>query len=215
MLSLPRPSASKRWEGCCLPDVEVTWIVVEVTWSVVEDLSSDHIPILIEWRREVAVTGKRRRVELNIGKGDWKSYKEKISERIGEVEVLTSSMDEKLKSLTALIKNVAQKVCPAKVIRKEVVPWMTAEIQELKRRRNRARRDMTRRRGEWTEICRELKEKTILTKRETWRKQLEKIRDERNANRAWSVVKQMKGQRSENYGGAMLYRGKMEDNPKG
>ena len=202
-------------EGRSAPDVTIMRMEESelVTWRVVEDLSSDHIPILIEWRREVRVSGKRRRVELNIGKGDWKSYKEKISERIGEVEVLTS-MNEKLKSLIALMMNVAQEVCHAKVIRKEVVPWMTAEIPELRRRRNRARRDMTRRRGEWTEICRELKEKTILAKREIWRKQLEKIKDERNANRAWSLVKQMKGQRSENHSGAMLYRGKWRTTPK-
>ena len=75
---------------------------------------------------------------------------------------------------------------------------------------------MTRRRGEWTEICRELKEKTILAKRETWRKQLEKIREERNAERQQSMecVKQMKGQRSENHGGAMLYRSKWRTTPK-
>ena len=84
-----------------------------VTWRVVEDLSSDHIPILIKWRREVAVSGRQRRLELNIGRGDWKSYREKISERIGEAEMLTS-MDENLKSLTALTMNVAQEVCPAK-----------------------------------------------------------------------------------------------------
>ena len=134
-------------------------------------------------------------------------------ERIGEVEVLTN-MDEKLKSLTALMKNIVQDVCPAKVIRKEEVPCMTEEIQELKRRRNRARRDMTRRRGEWTDICRELKEKTILAKRETWRKQLERIRDEKNVNRAWSVVKQMNVQGSKDHAGIMLYRGKWRTTPK-
>ena len=65
-------------------------------------------------------------------------------------------MNKKLKNITALMKRIAKEVCPAKVLRKEVVTWMTSEIQELRRRRNGARRDMTRkRRSEWTEIYRD------------------------------------------------------------
>ena len=140
-----------------------------------------------EWKtKKSGVKHRERRLEEIQGE-------DLIKDRRGNI---TKNMDENLKSLTALMKNVAQEVCPAKVMRKEVVQWMTAEIQKLKKRRNRARRDMNRRRGEWTDICRELKEKTILAKRETWRKQLEKIRNEKNVNRAWSVVKQMNSQGS-------------------
>ena len=68
-------------------------------------------------------------------------------------------MDEKLKSIAALMKSVAAEVYPVKLVRRDVVTWMTAEIKKLRRRRNRARRDMKGVRSEWVEICRELKGK--------------------------------------------------------
>ena len=148
---------------------------------------------------EVAVNRERRRLDLSTRK-DWNTYSKRIPERIGEVEE-KEDMDEKLKSITALM---TAEVCPVKVVRREVGPWMTAEIQELRRRRNRTRRNMAKMRSEGLEIYRELKEKTIIAKRETWRTQMDRIESERNVKRAWSVVRQLRGQGSREHGASDL-----------
>ena len=123
-------------------------------------------------------------------------------------------MRRKLEKLTTIMKETAAEVCPVKVHREELTPWMTTQIRELRRRRNRARRDLTTRREEWTEICRELKEKTTEAKRTTWQKNLEKIREEKSVSRAWSMVKQLRGDKQEGHGGAMLYRGIWRTTPR-
>ena len=115
-------------------------------------------------------------------------------------------MRRELEKFIITMKETAAEVCPVKVHREELTPWMTTQIRELRRRRNRARRNLTTRRGEWTEICRELK-KTAEAKRTTWRNNLERIREEKNVSRAWSMVKQLRGDKQEGHGGAMLYRG--------
>ena len=123
-------------------------------------------------------------------------------------------MKRKLAKLTELMQELAEEVCPRKVVREEAVPWLTAEIRQL-RRRNHARRDMARRKEEWMEMCRELKEKTREAKREVWRKQLDKIREERNTSRAWIIVKRLQGEKQRDHGSAMLYKERWRVTPRG
>ena len=191
--------------GKSVPDVTVAGVEESerLEWTVVEFLSSDHLPILVEWKTGVRVNRKIRAVELNLKKGDWRRYRQLMEERIGAV-LEEENMDWKLKKLTRIMKETAAEVCPVKVLRKEVIPWMTSEIRNLRRRRNRARRDLRRRRGEWVALCGELKDRTAEAKRATWRRHLDKIREEKNMSRAWSVVKQLRDRQS-SHGGAMMY----------
>ena len=201
--------------GRSAPDVTVVRMeeCEGVLWNTIQDLSSDHVPIEIEWKKETRINKKIRRVEPNLRKGDWDKYRSEMEQRIGPVSG-ENNMKRKLEKLTSLMCEVAAEVCPARVVREEAIPWVTAEIRQLRRERNRARRDMTRRRGEWMEKCRELKEKTREAKREVWRKQLSKIQEEKNINRAWRVIKGLKGEKQGEHSGAMLYEGRWRVTPR-
>ena len=202
--------------GRSAPDVTVIAMEGsgEVGWATLEDLSSDHVPVLIAWKKEGRINKQVRRIELNMKKGDWRRYGELMEEGMAEIEE-EEIMKKKLAKLTTLMIESRKKVCPVKTIREENIPWMTAEIKRLRRMRNRARRDMRRSRSEWVNICRELKEKTREAKRETWRKHLEKISAERNTNMAWSVVKKLAGGKvADSGGGAMFYEGRWRTTPK-
>ena len=118
---------------------------------------------------------------------------------------LESNMKKNLENLTNLMDEVAAEVFPVGSSERGATPWVTAEIRQLRRERNRFRRVMTRRRGEWMEKCRELKVKAREDKIEVWRRQLSKIQEEKNISRAWRVVKGLKGEKQDEHGGAMLY----------
>ena len=202
--------------GRSVPDVTIVTLEgsSEVRWSTLEELSSDHIPVVIKWSREARVSKSARRVELNMKKGDWRRYRELVEEGLEEV-ASEENIKRKLAKFTSLMIEAGEKVCPAKVIREHNIPWMTAEIKRLRRMRNSARRDMGRRRSEWVNICRELKEKTREAKRDTWRKHLEKISEERNTNRAWSVIKKLGGGKAADSGSkAMYYNGRWRTTPR-
>ena len=200
--------------GRSAPDVSITKLeeCERFQWEVITDLSSDHLPVMIEWRTEINVNKKPKRIELNLERGDWVEYRRIMEEKVRVVEE-ERDVERKLVKITNLMET-ATEVCPVKIFREVVTPWMTAEIRELRRRRNRARRDMANRREEWTEICRELVVKTAEAKRATWRKQLEKIKEEKSVSRAWGVVKQLGGGRGDGHGGAMLYEGKWRITPR-
>ena len=63
-----------------------------------------------------------------------------------------------------------------------------------------------------TDICVELK-KTREAKRKVWREQLEKIAEEKNTNREWSVVRGLRGDVREERGKSMMYNGKWRITP--
>ena len=210
-----REQTEEGGAGRSAPDVTVVRMeeCEGVLWNTIQDLSSDHVPIEIEWRKETRINKKIRRVEPNLRKGDWDRYRSEMEQRIGSVSE-ENNMKRKLEKLTSLMCEVAAEVCPARVVREEAIPWVTAEIRQLRRERNRARRDMTRRRGEWMEKCRELKDKTREAKREVWRRQLSKIQEEKNTNRAWRVIKGLKGEKQGEHSGAMLYEGRWRVTPR-
>ena len=124
------------------------------------------------------VNKRVRRTELNIKKGDWEKYRQLVQRGVEGVE-REMEPPRKLKMLTEIMNSAAKESCPTRAIRREYVPWMNAEIKQLRRSCNRTRRDMTSRRKDWVVICVELKEKTRVAKRKVWREQLERIAAEK------------------------------------
>ena len=55
------------------------------SWRVLQDLSSDHLPVLVELITEIRVNRKVKRVELNIKNGDWKKHRDIMNEKIDVV----------------------------------------------------------------------------------------------------------------------------------
>ena len=63
------------------------------------------------------------------------------------------------------------------------------------------------------DICVELKEKTREGKRKVWREQLERKAEEKNTNRAWSIVRGLRGDVAEEKGKALLHNSKWRITP--
>ncbi len=87
-----------------------------------------------------------------------------------------------------------KKAVPMKVIRKNGKPWMTKELKELIRQRNRYRRSMHTDRKKWQEVSKLIAEMTIENKRNLWRGHLEKMAEPNDASEAWKVVKALTGE---------------------
>ena len=114
-----------------------------MSWRTLEDLSSDHIPILITWNREIRVNKRVRRTKLNIKMGDREKYKQLVQRGVENVEK-EMEPPRKLEMLTEIMNNAAKESCPTRVVRRECVSWMNAEIKQLKKSRNKTRRDRRR-----------------------------------------------------------------------
>jgi hypothetical protein len=210
-----RFSRSEAGGTCSAPDLTVASVgqVDDYQWEVLHELSSDHLPIRVKWRKEVQVCDGGRAVEPNVRKADWQQYRATIEEGIGEVQ-REESPGTKLGLLAALMLRALRAAAPAKVRRPHTTPWMTADIKRLKGERNRLRRDLTNRREEWVQKCRELKERIVEEKRKVWRKKLDEVMESKDIGKAWEIVKSLNGARRPEEGKALEYRGRRCTTPR-
>ena len=142
-----------RREGCSqksTPDltVVISTEIGKVSWRMAHRLSSDHLPIIIDWKRPHAREKKRKTVHLNGAKSDWEAYKEALDARMESVEGETD-MRKKGMILERIIREAAEIATLRKVTRKGDEAWLNADIKRVRRERNRARRNIWTKRREW------------------------------------------------------------------
>ena len=70
---------------------------------------------------------------------------------------------------------------------------MNAELMTIIQERKRHRPDMGANRDAWVAKSRDVLEKTLETKRSTWRAHLEEVTRKKDAKKAWAVVKSLNG----------------------
>ena len=120
---------------------------------------------------------------LNVDKADWNKFKSHIDEHTAAVQE-EENIPHRYKKFLMLIKEAAKERNSRKVIREERVPWITENIQRVTRERNELLRNITTRREEWVNKCRELSEMTKEANRRAWRKNLESIKESKDTGRA-------------------------------
>ena len=201
-----------RKEGeatCSAPDLTVIRMdmVEHFSWSVLHDLQSDHLPIKISWRKTFKVEKGKRSVDWNVDKADWNKYRDYIEEHIVTVQE-EEDIPQKYKKMVKIIKEAANESIPKKVIREERNLWITADILRMRRERNELRRNITTRREEWVNKCRELSEMTLEAQRRTWRKNLESIKESKDTGKAWRVVKGLGAAGGGGRRQALVYKGR-------
>jgi len=168
----------------------------KVEWCVADPIgSSDHIPVIITINGDVkhqSVHGKRAKwKDTGI---DWSHFREDMEQRaqaitdmedcglFGQIERFTTAMTEAGK------KHVG-KVKPGKRTR----VYLTPEVREKIRDRNRLRREMKERKVEWQNACKDVKEAIQKAKEDSWREVVEGAVEDGDERKLWNFVKQLSG----------------------
>ena len=122
---------ARRDEGSprTAPDITVEWASEDMTteWSVQHRLSSDHLPISIEWKKE-------REVRPNLAKVDWQKYTNTLEGKMTEIGEIRNPK-AKYAALEKEIVEAAREATPKKVRRKGEKIWMNADIKRVRRER--------------------------------------------------------------------------------
>ena len=192
---------ARRDEGSprTAPDITVEWASEDMTmeWSVLHRLSSDHLPISIEWKKEYEREKKEREVRPNLAKVDWQKYTKTLEGKMTEIGEIRNPK-AKYAALEKEILEAARKATPKKVRRKGEEIWMNADIKRVRRERNRARNEWVRKNKELRQLMREAKSRV-------WKENLEKFEREKDSAGAWALVKRLGGGRKKE-GGELIYR---------
>ena len=199
----------QQGQGCSSPDLTIVDAsrTQHYSWSVLNELSSDHIPLLINWNQPVQVEDVRPIVKPNFRKADWSVYKSLVTEGIEQMTA-ESDIPDRLKTFSAILKDAAKVAVPRRVIREDDRPWMNSELRSLTRERNRLRRDMRHNREEWVRVNKLVIEKTKEAKRAVWHANLDGISEQKDARKAWEVVKRLSGVTPPQAGKTLTYQGR-------
>jgi hypothetical protein len=181
--------------GSSSPDLTIAHLedADELQWERLNDLGSDHLPILIRWRRPVKVEPMGRKVRLNLKKTDWKAFYTEMEARAAHIEG-KDTPEEKLCELTEAILSATRDATPKEVLRDRHVPWMTKEIKEAQKERNRLRRNLTNAtREDWCDANRRVLQLIQEAKRRVWEKNLAKVENSKDPGMVWRVVNSLDG----------------------
>ncbi|MEL7306976.1 MAG: reverse transcriptase domain-containing protein [Pseudomonadota bacterium] len=172
------------------PDVSLAEeeVLSRCTWRVEEELSSDHLPILIDVQG--AREGRRERKILSWAwrRANWEEYCKEMEERAEQLS-MEGSLKERVIRWTEVMLETASKWIPKKKVSRRNRPFWDEELDELRKERDRLRGD-AQKREEWREKCGELKERLKEKKRLFWRSFVEGLR-EGEEKKVWKTIKSL------------------------
>lgn len=201
--------------GLSAPDVSVAHssLVARSDWSTLEPLDSDHLPILSELGLTVQVLAEEQpRLRWNWRKADWPAFAETLDQSVLEYRSSGGggSLTEDVNFLTgAMLKAASAHVgmVRAKRMGKE---WMTPEVAEAIKVRNRLGRNIAEHREEWIQACGRVRSLIAEAKQACWRSFVDSLEGQTQSTRAWGLVRSLSGKapRPAERNRVLVHRGK-------
>lgn len=163
-------------------------------WSTLECIGSDHLPILITLNMDMtiikcapALAGRR----WNWKRADWDAFANEIDRKIPEIDVTGAKLTNRIKMLTKVILDSAKTNIGESHQNRQDKCWMTPEITNAIKERNRLRRDVANSRKQWVDKCAEVRELINNAKEEEWRQFIQDNTINQDAGKAWKLIKSL------------------------
>ena len=143
----------------------------------------------------VHVRDDESKLEWNWKEADLPGFREAVNQRVAEsLDLLQGkSMKERVAFLNDSIIAAARTHVGKIRVKRQGRSWMTADLRQKIKRWNLLGRNMHRNRVEWLEACREVRELTVLCKREAWQKFAMSLSTNTNSSKAWGVIRSLNG----------------------
>ena len=164
----------------------------KVQWDVKEELSSDHLPIVISVMEEEDKEAKARPrpPSWNWKKAKWDAYKEAIVQQLSGWKCTPNQIKKKTKEFTEALIVAAGAAIP-RGRRKKFVPWWSQEAEEWAKRRNEARKEG--RMEDCADANKRLRKTVRKQKEEKWQTFATGLDAKMEEGKVWSVMKAMDG----------------------
>jgi hypothetical protein len=165
-------------------------------WKVIDDMASDHKPIIITYTPEshIPSVNDTPRYKWRLGKADWGKFQEDLEDMIPSREKYEKKNVNKLeKKMRKWIKISANKNIGKKKVDSGSKAWMTDEIKEKIKARNRLRKDFAQNKDKWIEACREVAEMIRAEKERRWKEFVEEIDRKTSVKDTWRTIRNLDG----------------------
>ena len=192
--ALNKPSPAS--EGKSAPDVSIcgTYWSSKFTWRTSEAIgSSDHDPIEITLNEKISLQPIFKGIPRWKTKGvDWAKFTSEVDEQLDKMPDHTN-VHRMAKDLEDVIIQTAQKFVGTTTPGKGRKPWITPEVKEAIKLRNKLRKNISKNREEWLAACKAAREAIIEAQENEWRKVLEDASESHNDTKLWKTIKSLNG----------------------
>jgi ribonuclease HI len=182
--------------GLSSPDVSIchpSWLA-RCQWMPLDELGSDHRPIL--WTVAVAAEGL---LPVEAHRSKWRRNGVDFSGFALAVEAAIPLLDtslplsQRVADFNAALHKAGEAHVGRTKVGKRTRSWMTPEVREATKVRNRLRRAGAPARREWVEACRKTHELTVEAKQRCWAAYVEDAERSKDAATCWKVVRGLSG----------------------
>jgi ribonuclease HI/endonuclease/exonuclease/phosphatase (EEP) superfamily protein YafD len=180
-----------------------------VTWKVKKALGSDHLPIIIKWRKGIPKAKPKPEWSFNYKKAEWGLYARMVKDLMEDVIPENMSVKELYNKWKSRVLMAAYTYIPRKRRRREYVPWMNDRIKAAITRRNEARARYGEDAAEWKEAEDSLRHVIRETKEKIWRSKLAKIQATKDPRMTWNVIKSIRGDAKQQEDKSIIYNGRL------
>jgi hypothetical protein len=201
MLPLNDGAATRINPGTCgtsAPDLTImhaSW-AARTVWSVDPEVGSDHSAVISALELEVDCLSEEdaQRTGWNWRKADWPGFISQTEMRLGQCSWDTGmSLDSWDRQFVAIVKEAALAHIGRVGTPKRSKPWMSADLREAIRERNRLRRDVSSHREQWIEACRRVQQMAEEEKQRRWREFVEELDCQAEPTKVWKVMNGLSG----------------------
>ena len=191
------------------------------SWKTLDELSSDHKPILVTYEPGVPVKNNHviPKYKWKLKGARWDEFSTEIEEKMPDPN--RNRKKKSLHKLERFFRKTVLQAAKSKIGKKKIdnntKPYMTTEIKEKIKERNRLRRNFTDNRAQWVQLCIEVREMIRLEKKEKWRSYIEEIDCNTRVKDVWRTIRNIDGRnppRNENEVLVVDGKGYVEDKDK-
>jgi hypothetical protein len=152
-------------------------------WLAIPEVGSDHAARLTVLG--LRVEGLKSETRITCGSFVRATEEQFAAELWNEEEPLKAWTER----LTKIVMDAATTHIGRKALSARRKPWMSPEVREATRERNRLRRNMRDHRVEWVEACRRVRELASEAKQRKWRSFVEELEATDDSSKVWATMK--------------------------
>ena len=174
-------------------------IIMRTDWKVLDSIGSDHLPIQIDIRTRRQWKRINQRHRLCVKKSNWARFNEVVTFKLEEWEEEPPRNIKLAESqFTAAIREASNTAIPQGARIRPGKAWWSADIDDLIRRRNTARKTAhvsNESKETWKNLSKEVKTTIKKKKRETWRAFVETLDNGKSPKDVSRTIKSMDGEK--------------------
>ena len=156
------------------------------------DLSSDHRPIIVTYRDSIPQVNNRPAYKWRLKKADWDKFRDEVEDNI-PMRYEKKNINKTEKLLRKAIIKAANKHIRKKKVTESTKCYLTGEIKEEIRKRNKLRKTLSRNREEWIESCKKVAGMIRKEKSDRWREYVNKLDGKSDSRQIFRTIRALDG----------------------